>query len=272
MVIMSAMVNDFGRAWLGQVSRGLLSWSGGWWHALSVGAQLMVLAFSPSSYGPASRRNALREIYAAAGPSLPAFIILMALFNVVVIRIVVVTAFTYGLSSLALNALVRVLVLELIPLVAALYVAVNYSLPGGSELRRMHLDGRLARMRRSGVRPLSRMVLPRVLGGVFAVILMAAIGCMISLVLAYVAVYGFNLAGLPSYNRAVGRIFEPAVTLIFCLKTALFAATVALLPITYALRQQRWPGSYGSAELRGLIHMFVLMLAVELISLLGNYY
>ena len=69
----------------------------------------------------------LRHIYAAAGPGLAGFTTLMALFNVVLIRIVVVTAFAYGLSQYALNMVVRVLVLELVPLVAALFVAINYS-------------------------------------------------------------------------------------------------------------------------------------------------
>ena len=49
----------------------------------------------------------------------------MALFNVVLIRIVVVTAFAYGLSQYALNMVVRVLVLELVPLVAALFVTIR---------------------------------------------------------------------------------------------------------------------------------------------------
>jgi phospholipid/cholesterol/gamma-HCH transport system permease protein len=45
--------------------------------------------------------------------------------SLVVIHIVVVTAASYGLSQYALEMVVRVLVLELIPLVAALFVAVN---------------------------------------------------------------------------------------------------------------------------------------------------
>lgn len=258
--------------WLWRPARSLLGWLAGWWQVLFTGARLAVLALSPSSYRSESGAVVLRQIHNAAGPGLPGFTMLMALFNVVVIRIVVVTAFAYGLTQYALDAVVRVLVLELIPLVAALYVAVDYSIPGGSELYKLRRDGGFERLRAQGVDPLAHEVLPRVLGGVFAVLLLAAVSCVISLLLAYIAVHGFTLAGMASYNRAVGHIFDPPVTLIFGLKTGLFAVAVALLPMANALRKMRRRPSRTSVELQGLVQVFVLMLAIEMVALMGNYY
>lgn len=258
--------------WLLDVGRGVLGWLRGWWLVVFIGAQLAVLAFSPSSYRRESRAVVLRHIYYAAGPGLPGFTTLMALFNVVVIRIVVVTAFAYGLTQYALDAVVRVLVLELIPLAAALYVAVEYSIAGGSQLYKLRRDGGLQRLRAAGYDPLTHEVLPRVLGAVFAVLLLAALSCVISLVLTYVAVHGFTTAGVASFNRAVGHIFNPAVTLIFVLKTFLFAVAVALLPMANALRDIAHRPSRTSVELQGLVQMLVLMLVIEIASLVGNYY
>ena len=258
--------------WLTGLGRGLLRWLMGWWTVLFTGAQVAVLAFSPSSYGPEARGAVLRHIYHAAGPGLPGFTTLMTLFNVVLIRILVVTAFSYGLTQYALDAVVRVLVLELIPLIAALFVAVEYTIPGGSELYKLRRDGAFDRMRRHGIDPLSHEVLPRVLAGMFAVLLLAVLSCLLSLVLAYVAVHGFTLAGLPSYNHAVGNIFNPVVSMIFCMKTLLFALAVALLPVANALRDIPRRGSRTSVELQGLVQMSVLMLVIEIASLIGNYY
>ena len=241
-----------------------------WWEVLFIGAQLMVLAFSPSSYRKEPRATVLQQIYLAAGPSLPGFTILMAIFNVVVIRIMVVTAFAYGLSSFALQAIVRVLVLELIPLVAALYVAINYSVPGASDVYATEWRSRASRA--DTVRhPLSYEVLPRVMGSVFAVLLLAAVSCIVSLLLAYLAIYGFTLAGAPAYNRSVGHIFSPAVTLIFVLKTVLFALSVAVLPVANALRHFASTASRTRVELRGLMQMFSLLFLIEIASLVGNY-
>lgn len=258
--------------WLLGLGQGAVGSFVRWWQVLFIGAQLGVLALSPSSYRRESRAIVLRQIYHAAGPGLPGFTVLMALFNVVVIRILVVTAFAYGLSSFALDAVVRVLVLELIPLVAALYVAVEYTIPGGSELYKLRRAGTLERLRARGLDPLGREVLPRVLAGVFAVLLLAAVSCTVSLVLAYVAVHGFTTAGVASYNRAVGHIFNPVVTLIFGFKTVLFAIAVALLPVANALRDLPQRLSRTSVELQGLMQMFLLMLAIEIASLMGNYY
>lgn len=263
------------RWWLGLplgLWRALVRMLLGSWRVLFMGAQLAVLAFSPSCYRQESGRAVLQHVYRAAGPGLPGFTVLMALFNVVVIRIVVVTAFAYGLSSFALDAVVRVLVLEMIPLVAALYVAIEYSIPQGSELFKLRRSGALAQLQARGIDPLSREVLPRVLAGMVAVLLMAAVSCVISLVLAYVAVHGFNTAGLPSYNHAVGHIFNPVVTLIFGLKTGLFALAVGLLPVASALRERPRRASRTSVELQGLVQMFVIMLGIEIVSLVGNYY
>ncbi len=258
--------------WLAGLGRGLLRWLLGWWAVLFTGAQVAVLAFSPSSYGPEARGAVLRHIYHAAEPGLPGFTTLMTLFNVVLIRILVVTAFSYGLTQYALDAVVRVLVLELIPLIAALFVAVEYTIPGGSELYKLRRAGALQLMRASGREPLSHEVLPRVLAGMFAVLLLALLSALISLVLAYVAVHGFTLAGLPSYNHAVGNIFNPVVSMIFCMKTLLFALAVALLPVANALRDIPRRGSRTSVELQGLVQMSVLMLVIEIASLIGNYY
>ena len=252
--------------------RGAWRWLGGWWQVLFVGAQLAVLTLSPSSWRGHPREQVLRQIDEATAPGLPGFTLLMALFNVVVIRIVVVTAFAYGLSQYALDAVVRVLVLELIPLAAALYVAVEYSIAGGSQLYKWRRDGGPQRLRAAGGDPLAHEVLPRVLGAMFAVLLLAALSCVISLVLTYVAVHGFTTAGVASFNRAVGHIFNPAVTLIFGLKTLLFAVAVSLLPVANALRDIEHRPSRTSVELQGLVQMLVLMLGIEIASLVGNYY
>ena len=241
--------------WLIGLGQGVLRWLFGWWTVVFIGAQLAVLALSPSSYGAEARGAVLRQIYHAAGPGLPGFTTLMALFNVVLIRILVVTAFAYGLTQYALDAVVRVLVLELIPLIAALFVAVEYTIPGGSELYKLRRSGALQALRERGVEPLSHEVLPRVLAGMFAVLLLAALSCFLSLVLAYIAVHGFTLAGVPSY-----------------MKTLLFAIAVALLPVANALRDIPRRASRTSVELQGLVQMFVLMLVIEIASLIGNYY
>ena len=260
---------------LGEIGRsGLrvsMGWSVSWWHVVRVGALILVLALSPSTYSRANRAALARHLYVGTAPMLPWFAMLAALISVVLIRIVIVTSQSYGLSQYALEMMVRVLVLELIPLAAALFVALRNTVPSGAELIRMHARGEFEALHGTGTDPLRHELLPRVIAGIFAVLMLAAVSCLIAMVLAYLAVYGFTLAGLPGFTHTLGHIFNPGVTLIFALKTLFFSFAVALIPVAAFLRG-RTVTQRASPELDSLVRLFAAILLIEAVSLMGNYY
>lgn len=247
-------------------------WLVGWWRVAHLALLLAALALSSSSYGRARRLALARHLVAGAGQTLAWFTVLSALLSLVLIRIVTVTAVSYGLSEYALQMVVRVLVLELIPLAAALFVALRVSLPHGVELialrRRQGLSA--AAMRAPAM--LAGELLPRVLSSVFAVLLLAAVSGVVALVLAYVTVHGFTPWALAGYTRNVGQVFDPVTTLIFVLKTIGFSQIVAVIPVASAVYDAPPGVPRTRAELRALVRMFVLLIAVEVASLVGNYY
>ena len=242
------------------------------WGMLHTSALVLALLLSPSSYRRENRATLARHVYLGTAPLLPWFTVLVALASLVVIRIVVVTAASYGLSQYALEMVVRVLVLELIPLTAALFVAVRCTLPAGVELVALRGRGGFEALRARGVDPLVTEVVPRVLAGLFAVVKLAAVSCVVSLVLAYLVVHGLTHAAFDSYTRKVGQVFNPAVTLIFSLKTVFFSLAVSLIPMVSSLHDP-WSGKVQALpELQGLVRMFLLILLIEVASLMGNYY
>ena len=83
---------------------------------LNAAALLVSLMLSPSSYRQAPRTVMARHLYRGTAPMLPWFTLLVAMVSLVLIHIVVATAAAYGLSRYALEMVIRVLVLELIPL------------------------------------------------------------------------------------------------------------------------------------------------------------
>jgi len=254
------------------LGRAALHWLSGWWRVIQLGAMLLVLALSPSSYTPANRVVMAREIYLGAAPIVPWFTLMASLIGLVIIRIVLVTAASYGLSQFALQMIVRVLVLELIPLSAAVFVALRVSLPDGRELADLRQRGELDALRRQGVDPLRREVLPRMLAAGFAVMLLAAVAGVVTLLLAYLSVHGFALGGLERYTRTVGQVFTPSVTVIFTAKTFLLALAVSLIPVASALYDLPRGRARTSAELQALVRLFLVMLLIEVASLVGNYY
>jgi phospholipid/cholesterol/gamma-HCH transport system permease protein len=244
-----------------------------WWHTLFVGAQILVLAISPASYRAGAHRHAvLSSLYQATAPLLIWFMVLSALVSLVLIRIVVATAYSYGLSQYALEVLVRTLVLELIPLYVALFVAVRYAMPGAQDVRK-----HLALQQRDGSLPerqslLVNQLLPRALGSLFSVQLLAALSSVVALVLAYLTVYGFSPWGLPAYTRAVGGVFTPAVTLIFGLKTLFFGLAVAVVPLAAAAQPDAMGRFSRRSDMSEFARLFSVVLLIEVVSLVGNYY
>lgn len=256
------------RSW----GRGLLRWSAGWWMVLHFGAQMLVMIVSPSSYRRSQRRVMYLQLYAATAPFLAGFTIISALVSLVIIRIVVATASSYGLSRYALDVLVRALVIELLPLLVALFVALRYTMPGGEEVASMRAQGRLLAIWRAGGDPARDELLPRVVAGVFAVALLAALSCVLALVLTYVTVYGFTTWGFEGYTRSVGQVFNPAVTLIFALKAWFFSLAVAILPLAPVAHHGTGATARKLDNIAQLGRVFALLLLIEVLSLVGNYY
>jgi phospholipid/cholesterol/gamma-HCH transport system permease protein len=83
---------------------------------------------------------------------------------------------------------------------------------------------------------------------------------------------GVSLAGLRGVSRFGGLSFTPAVTLVFVLKTWFFSLTVAIMPMASGLYAPLRRHRLGGAALGGFARMFAVLLLIEVISLMGNYY
>jgi len=241
-----------------------------WRQALLSGARLLVLAFTRSSYRGASRAAIARAIYLGSAPVLAWFTVLAAVISLVIIRIVIVTADSYGLSRYAVEMLVRVLVLELIPLAATVFAALYCAIPHAADIARLRASGQLQALARSGIDPLQREALPRALGALVAVLLLAAVAATVAALLSYLSMYGFTTRALPGFTREFGKIFDPAFATVFVLKTALLALAVALVPVLSALHDER-PSRTG-IELRSLVRLFAAILLIQAAALAGQYH
>src|SRR5450830_1710554 len=190
---------------LRRLHRATMAWLLSWWRMLHFATLVFSLALSPSSYNRDNRPILAHRLVTNTAPNLVWFSVACALVSLVLIRIVVVTSQSYGLSRFALEMVVRVLVLELIPLTAAAFVALRTTLPAGLEFS----QGRSADHRVTE-QELHTEFFPRVAAGIFAVWMLAAVSCVLALILAYLSLYGFKPWALTGYTRVVGQVFNPA--------------------------------------------------------------
>lgn len=248
-----------------------LEWLRGWFRIVFLGARVLAFSFSGAGYTRAYRRTLLSRIYVATAPLVLWFTVLSSVISLVIIRIVFVTAQSYGLSQYALQMVVRVLVLELIPLTAALFVALRVTLPDGMEVSAARAQGEFDERTREGVQAVILEMTPRVVSGVFAALALAAISGVVTLLLAYLTIYGFVGGGVEQYTRTVGQIFDPTVTLVFILKTFFLSLAVALIPVGSALYDTPERSLRSGGEIRILVRLSLVILLIEAVSLIGNY-
>ena len=258
-----------------RVRRRVRKWLVNWSHIVEFALLMLTLALTPATYRRQYRQAIARHLVQASTINLAWFCVMAALVSLVLIRIVVITSRSYGLSQYALDLVVRVLVLELIPLTAALFVALRVTLPDGLEFAQLRALGTFDALRRQGLDPIRGEFFPRVLAGLFSVWLLAAVSCVTTLVLTYLVLYGFTPWALAGYTRVVGQVFNPAVTTILMLKIVFFSFAVALIPLASAYHQHdgRAPHHLRNAAhgLRDMVRLFTLILIVEVASLMGNY-
>lgn len=245
------------------------TWLGGWWRLLQFAVLMLALALAPASYARAHRPALARQLVLGVAPQLLWFTVLSALISLVLIRIVVVTSQSYGLSRYALEMVVRVLVLELIPLTAAAFVALRSTLPAGLAFsRRRQQDPPMA----TSAAQLRTEFFPRVVAGCFAVWLLAGVSCVLALVLAYLSIYGYTPWALPGYTRVVGQIFNAGVTLILVLKIGFFSFAVGLIPMASSFHDGAGELGKPASSLSDMVRLFGVLLLIEITSLMGNYY
>jgi phospholipid/cholesterol/gamma-HCH transport system permease protein len=246
-------------------------WLIGWWRTIHLASLLTVLALSPSNYAVDSRRAMARHLYLGTSQSLLWFTVLSTLISLVVIRIVLVTALSYGLTQYALEMVVRVLVLELIPLAAALFAVLHCTIPLSAEVAALRARGGWDELAGQGVDPLRREVLPRVVAGSFCALMLATMSSVVTLVVAYLSVYGITTEGFAGYTHTVGHVFSTPVSLIFLFKILFLSLTVALMPIASVLDAVPRRRANTTAELQGLVRTLLVMVIIEAFSLVGNY-
>ncbi len=70
----------------------------------------------------------------------------------------------------------------------------------------------------------------------------------------------------------MGQVFTPAVTLIFALKTLFFSLAVAVVPLAGSAQQDA-QGLYAQrSDISEFARLFSVVLLIEVVSLVGNYY
>jgi phospholipid/cholesterol/gamma-HCH transport system permease protein len=251
-----------------------------WRRLFRFGGFATVAALSPSSYGAAARAIAVRQIYLTAWKVLPGYLAFSALLSVVVIEIVrqseIVRTAADALGrtqvDMALELVLRVLVLEVIPLLTALFIAVRSGAAIGTEVALMRVGGELDDHAQAGESPLHAELVPRITGAALSVLSLTVLSIALTMYLAYTSFFGGSNFGLSMFSHVVGQLFEPQIVIGLILKCLLFGLAVALIPLATGLEAERGElDTVPAAVLAGLMKLFIAIGIIEVLSLMIKY-
>lgn len=253
------------------VMQALQEWWWLWWNNLYLGSAALVLLCYPSSHRLRMWLVVCCQVYARLRWSLLVYVLITAAVGMVSTQIVRNALFGFGLLQLTPNLLLRVLLVELVPLAAALVVAIKLSIPLGVELAGLRRRRHLQRLEDAGLDAMRAEFLPRLLMGVYAAVALAAFGSAVVMVTIYLGLYGYTTAGLEAFTHIFGRTMTPLFTAIFVAKVLAFGYIAGLIPLTVAFIDPRY-GLRRDSELTTLARVLALLILVEVLSLIANYY
>lgn len=242
-----------------------------WWSNAYLGCTALVLLCTPNPSWLHTARVVILHAYLRLRWALVLFILIAAMTNTVITEIVTKTLSQFGMGSLASTLMIRVMLVELVPIAAALIVAIKLTIPLGAELSGLRHNQHLNLLHDVGLDAYRMEFLPRLLMGIYGVVMFAALGSAVVLLTLYQGIYGFTTAGYDSFTNIFARVMTPFFAFIFAGKAIAFGYIVALIPLTSAFSKTRF-GLRRDTELVTLARMLFLIMVAEVLSLVINYY
>src|SRR3569832_1464006 len=217
-------------------------------------AKASLLLLEPATWNRATFDVVVKQIYFTAVQILHVFLGYALVISWLIITIILSTARDFGLTEIASEMTIRVLVLELLPFLTALFVALRTGSAINTEVAPMQVE-----------------FLPRLIGGVVAVVTLAGLAGLLALLMGYLAIYGMNVAGFEPYTRTIAKIFDFRIMAGLIAKCALFGLAVTLIPVTAGLETPKKLFMVPVSVLRGMMRVFFAIVAIEVVSLALKY-
>ena len=255
--------------WLSLVGQGFSDWLIAWVRVSRFAMTALIGMLSPATYNKATRLVVQKQIYFTAWEILPGFCAFAALFSLLIIEIVRVTARKYGLYEYALELIVRILLLEILPLMTALFVALRTGAAINTEIALMKIQNELDALQRIGIDPMRLELLPRVVGGTISVLALTAVNIVVALWLTHLAIVDINPWTLTDgdFTRVIGKVLDIPILLALWTKTLVFGFAVTVIPISEGLSTPQKLFHAPISVLRGMVRLFFSLMLVEAAAL-----
>ena len=234
-------------------------------------AKALLLLLDRTTWNRATFDVVVKQVYFTAVQILTVFLGYALVISWLIITIILTTARDFGLTEFASEMTIRVLVLELLPFLTALFVALRSGSAINTEVALMQVNNELDALAHCKVPPMQFEFLPRLIGGVISVITLAGLAGVLALLLSYLSIYGLSMAGFEAFTQIIAKVFNLKILAGLLAKCALFGLAVTLIPVTAGLETPKKLFMVPVSVLRGMMRVFFAIVAIEVVSLALKY-
>lgn len=247
----------------------------GWWNTafglLAFLTEVLSTVARPATWNRATLDTIVKQIYFTAVQILHVYLLYVLAISWVIITITLTTARNVGLFDAATEMIIRVLLLELLPFLTALLIALRSGSAINTEVALMKVNSELDALSHCRVEPMQFEFLPRIVGGVVSVIGMTVLGSVLTLFLAYVSIHGLSASGWQPFSNTIASVFSLGVLSGLALKCVFFGLALTTLPMAAGLETPKKLFMVPVSVLRGMMRVFLALVLIEVLSLALKY-
>jgi phospholipid/cholesterol/gamma-HCH transport system permease protein len=226
----------------------------------------------PKTYNPASRVIFVRQIYSTSLRLIPAFLILAVSLGTVFMGAIISVAISYSLEDHIGEILVKFALVELVPFLTALLVAVRIGSKTNSQIAIMETTNEIHTLEKYNINIIHYLVTPQILGGMLSFLFLVTTFAIVMTISGYVFLYFSINMEFCQYLRILIATATIKDVLLFVVKNLLFGFAIITIPCFNGLKAIK---SYfaiadnvskGQAELfKGLFFIEVILLVLHFV-------
>jgi phospholipid/cholesterol/gamma-HCH transport system permease protein len=188
----------------------------------------------------------------------------IALFTGIVLALLASYSFTGAVPLYFVGTLVeKTITLELAPVLTGLALAGRVGANIAAELGTMRVTEQIDALETLGYDPLSFLVAPRLLAGIFMFPVVVAVSMMIAVAAGGAASVGLLHLSLPEFAKGVRLFFKTFDVEYGLVKSASFGAAVTLIGAACGLRTQGGAVGVGRAATAAVVYSAILILVLD---------
>lgn len=225
----------------------------------------------PKTYNPASRIIFVRQTYSTSLRLIPTFLLLAVSLGTVLMGAIISVAISYSLEDHIGEILVKFAIVEFIPFLTALLVAVRIGSKINAQIAIMEAANEVHTLEKYHINIIHYLVIPQILGNMLSFFFLVTTFAIVMTISGYLFLYFSINMEFCQYMRILISTATIKDVLLFVVKTLLFGFAIITIPCFNGLKAKKSYFAIADDVSKGQVELFKGLFFIEVILLLLHF-